>query len=324
MTAINRSALNRSSATSLLKKIQEGTKKPAFNNGPDNRFWKPTVDAAGNAYGVIRFLPAKTEDTMPFVKTYSHGFQHNGKWFIEECPTTINKECPVCQANSTLWNSGFEADKEVARSRKRRLKYIANILVLKDPKNPENEGKVKLFSFGQKIFDKLMAAMNPPADYGEEPRDPFGFFDGCIVKYKQKKLSGYPNTDDTQVEATGDLYDGDEDKLMAILEEMVDLNEFLAESRFKTNEELQSRLIKVIGTGSATDHNEEEVEQVAKATGTEYGGGSKMDALRKKAAKPVEEEVEEEEVKPAPKKATPKQEEEEDDDLAFFRSLADE
>nr|DAO96912.1 MAG TPA: single-stranded DNA binding protein [Caudoviricetes sp.] len=324
MTAINRSALNRSSATSLLKKIQEGAKKPAFNNGPDNRFWKPTVDAAGNAYGVIRFLPAKTEDTMPFVKTYSHGFQHNGKWFIEECPTTINKECPVCQANSSLWNSGFEADKEVARSRKRRLKYIANILVLKDPKNPENEGKVKLFSFGQKIFDKLMAAMNPPADYGEEPRDPFGFFDGCVVKYKQKKLAGYPNTDDTQVEATGDLYDGDEDKLMAVLEEMVDLNEFLAESRFKTNEELQSRLIKVIGTGSAPDHNEEEVERVAKATGTEYGESSKMDALRKKAAKPVEEEAEEEETKPAPKKAAPKQEEEEDDDLAFFRSLADE
>lgn len=95
MTAINRSALNRSSATSLLKKIQEGAKKPAFNNGPDNRFWKPTVDAAGNAYGVIRFLPAKTEDTMPYVKTYSHGFQHNGKWFIEECPTTIGKQCPV-------------------------------------------------------------------------------------------------------------------------------------------------------------------------------------------------------------------------------------
>lgn len=324
MTAINRSALNRSSATSLLKKIQEGAKKPAFNNGPDNRFWKPTVDAAGNAYGVIRFLPAKTEDTMPYVKTYSHGFQHNGKWFIEECPTTIGRECVCCAENSKLWNSGFEADKEVARSRKRRLKYIANILVIKDPKNPENEGKIKLFSFGQKIFDKLLAAMNPPAEYGEEPRDPFGFFDGCIVKYKQKKLAGYPNTDDTQVEAAGDLYDGDEDKLMAVLEEMVDLNEFLAESRFKSDEELKARLNKVLGTGSATDHNEEEVEQVAKATGTEYGGGSKMDALRKKAAKPVEEEVEEEEVKPAPKKAAPKQEEEEDDDLAFFRSLADE
>lgn len=323
MTAINRSALNRSSATSLLKKIQEGAKKPAFNNGPDNRFWKPTVDAAGNAYGVIRFLPAKTEDTMPFVKTYSHGFQHNGKWFIEECPTTINKECPLCQANSSLWNSGFEADKEVARSRKRRLKYIANILVLKDPKNPENEGKVKLFSFGQKIFDKLMAAMNPPAEYGEEPRDPFGFFDGCIVKYKQKKLAGYPNTDDTQVEAAGDLYDGDEDKLMAVLEEMVDLNEFLAESRFKTNEELQARLIKVIGTGSAPAHDEDEVEQVAKATGTEYGGSSKMDALRKKATKPVEEDEAVEAPKPTAKVA-PKQEEEEDDDLAFFRSLADE
>ena len=325
MTAINRSALNRSSATSLLKKIQEGAKKPAFNNGPDNRFWKPTVDAAGNAYGVIRFLPAKTEDTMPYVKTYSHGFQHNGKWFIEECPTTIGRECVCCAENSKLWNSGFEADKEVARSRKRRLKYIANILVIKDPKNPENEGKIKLFSFGQKIFDKLLAAMNPPAEYGEEPRDPFGFFDGCIVKYKQKKLAGYPNTDDTQVEAAGDLYDGDEDKLMTVLEEMVDLNEFLAESRFKSDEELKARLNKVLGTesGSSSQHNEEEVEQVAKATGTEYGGGSKMDALRKKAAKP-EEEVEEEEVKPAPKKAAPKQEEEEDDDLAFFRSLADE
>lgn len=323
MTPINRSALNRSSATSLLKKIQEGAKKPAFNNGPDNRFWKPTVDAAGNAFAVIRFLPAKTEDTMPYVKTYSHGFQHNGKWFIEECPTTIGKTCCVCQSNSALWNSGFEADKEVARSRKRRLKYIANILVLKDPKNPENEGKVKLFSFGQKIFDKLLAVMNPPAEYGDEPRDPFGFFEGCQVKYKQKKVGQFPNMDDTLVEAAGDLYDGDEDKLMAVLEEMVDLNEFLDESKFKSEEELQARLNKVLGAGSATTHDEDEVEQVAKATGTEYGGGSKMDALRKKAAKPVEE-AEEEEVKPAPKKAAPKQEEEEDDDLAFFRSLADE
>lgn len=321
MTAINRSALNRSAATSLLKKIQEGAKKPSFNNGPDNRFWKPTVDAAGNAYGVIRFLPAKTEDTMPYVKTYSHGFQHNGKWFIEECPTTIGKECVCCAENSKLWNSGFEADKEIARSRKRRLKYIANILVIKDPKNPENEGKVKLFSFGQKIFDKLLAAMNPPAEYGEEPRDPFGFFDGCQVKYKQKKLAGYPNTDDTVVEAAGDLYDGDEDKLMTILEEMVDLNEFLAESRFKSSEELQARLNKVIGESQPSTRDEDEDERVAKSTGSEYGSSPKMDAIRKKASKPV---VEEEEIHEPAKKAAPKQEEEEDDDLAFFRSLADE
>lgn len=322
MTAINRSALNRSSATSLLKKIQEGAKKPSFNNGPDNRFWKPTVDAAGNAFAVIRFLPSKTEETMPFVKTYSHGFQHNGKWLIEECPTTINKVCPICQANSALWNSGFEADKEVARSRKRRLKYIANILVLKDPKNPENEGKVKLFSFGQKIFDKLQAVMNPPAEYGDEPRDPFSFFDGCQVKYKQKKVGQFPNMDDTVVENAGDLYDGDEDKLMEVLESMVDLNEFLDENKFKSEEELQARLNKVLGEGSAPAHDEDEVEQVAKATGTEYGGSSKMDALRKKATKPVEEEKVEATAPTA--KAAPKQEEEEDDDLAFFRSLADE
>lgn len=321
MTAINRSALNRSSAASLLKKIQGGANKPAFNNGPDNRFWKPTVDAAGNAYGVIRFLPAKTEDTMPYVKTYSHGFQHNGKWFIEECPTTIGKTCPVCQSNSALWNSGFEADKEVARQRKRRLKYVANILVIKDPKNPENDGKVKLFSFGQKIFDKLLAVMNPPAEYGEEPRDPFGFFDGCIVKYKQKKVAGYPNMDDTLVEASGDLYDGDEGKLMAVLEEMVDLNEFLDESKFKSEAELQTRLNKVLGEVAAP-RDEDEVEQAAKATGTEYGGSSKMDALRKKAAKTAVEDEEVEAPKPT-KKAAPKQEEE-DDDLAFFRSLADE
>jgi hypothetical protein len=322
MTAINRSALNRSSATSLLKKIQEGAKKPTFNNGPDQRFWKPTVDAAGNAFAVIRFLPSKTEDSLPFVKTYSHGFQHNGKWFIEECPTTIGKECPVCQANSALWNSGFEADKEVARQRKRRLKYIANILVIKDPKNPENDGKVKLFSFGQKIFDKLQAVMNPPAEYGDEPRDPFSFFDGCQVKYKQKKVAGYPNMDDTMVEAAGDLFDGDEDKLMGVLESMVDLNEFLEESKFKSGDELQKRLNKVLGEAAPAHHDEEEVEQVAKATGSEYGASSKMDALRKKAAKPVEEE-EVEAPKPT-KKAAPKQEEEEDDDLAFFRSLADE
>lgn len=164
--------------------------------------------------------------------------------------------------------------------------------------------------------------MNPPAEYGEEPRDPFGFFDGCIVKYKQKKVAGYPNMDDTLVEASGDLYDGDEDKLMAVLEEMVDLNEFLDESKFKSEAELQTRLNKVLGENAAP-RDEEEVEQVAKETGTEYGGSSKMDALRKKAAKPAVEDGEVEAPKPT-KKAAPKQEEEEDDDLAFFRSLADE
>lgn len=303
---INRSALKRNSAQALLKKVQEAsTKKQESGSGQDTRQWQPTVDSNGNGFAVIRFLPAKTEESLPFVKLYNHGFKVGTKWFIEDCPTTIGNECPVCAANSELWNSGFEKDKDVARQRKRKLRYMSNIIVIKDPKNPENEGKIFLFSYGQKIFDKLTTAMNPPEEYGESPRDPYGFFEGCVVKLKIKQKDGFRNYDDTTVEPASDLYEGDEEQLMAVLEKMYDLGEFTDAKRFKSNEDIKKNFDRVVGNVAAAARAESKDEEAEGtdgfSSGSEYGAEAKETVADKPSA-------------PA----------EEDDDLAFFKKMAEE
>lgn len=314
---INRSALRRSTAQELLKKIKEKINQAEIQQNLDNRFWKPTVDSNGNAFAVIRFLPSKTEDSLPFVRAYSHGFKVGSRWFIEECPTTIGEKCPVCEYNTKLWNSGFENDKQIVRERKRRLRFISNIMVIKDPKNPENENKIFLFSYGQKIYDKLITVMNPPEEYGEEPRDPFGFFDGCVVKLKIKNKDGYRNYDDTTVEPASDLYNGDEEKLMEVLDQMYDLNEFTNPSRFKSYEELNERFLIVLGEKTSSnkkdnDEDEDEDEDFKSKPekylmGTEYGSHY---------TKNYEDEEE-------TKSKTDSDDLSEDDDLAYFKSLID-
>lgn len=251
MTAINLSALKKNKSSSLLDKLKKNVAEEASAGKfakDDEGFWQPTVDENGNGFAKIRFLPAKTEDGLPFVKMYSHGFKGpKGKWFIENCPTTLNQECPVCVENSILWNSGIESDKVVARERKRKMSYIANIIVITDAKKPECEGKVFKFKFGAKIFDKLKLAMDPPAEFGEEPRDPFAFFDGCIMKLKIRKVEGYRNYDLSEVSPAEDLFGGDEKKLEAILEEMTDLQEIVSPVHFKSFEELTKKFNSIIG-----------------------------------------------------------------------------
>ena len=73
--------------------------------------------------------------------------------------TTLSQKDPVSEENTRLWNTGLDSDKEIARKRKRKLSYYSNIMVVSDPKHPENEGKVFLFKFGKKIFDKITEAM---------------------------------------------------------------------------------------------------------------------------------------------------------------------
>ena len=314
---INRSALRRTSAAALLKKTQDAAAAQTAQVGKDSRFWEPTVDKEGNGYAVIRFLPSKFEDGVPFVKVFNHGFKAGAKWFIENCPTTpsIGGQCPVCDANSELWNTGLESNKKIASSRKRKLRYISNIIVIKDPKNPENEGKVFLFSYGQKIFEKLESIMNPPEQYGEEPRDPFGFFDGAIMKLKIKKQGDFRNYDDSVVEAAQDLYDGDEDKLSEVLEAMHDVNEFIAPSQFKAFDVLAKEFAKVTGTPAPSSN---EVPASTPATNVrEYSA-----PVEPKASRP---EPTQEQRKPAPEPAeapASSGEDDDDDDLAYFRQLA--
>jgi hypothetical protein len=216
----------------------------------DTRFWKPTVDKAGNGMATIRFLPAPASEDVPWVQLFSHSFQGPGGWYIENSLTTINKKDPVSEHNTVLWNSGVEANKEVARKQKRKLQYIANIYVVKDPANPENEGGVFLFKFGKKIFDKLNDLMNPEfAD--ETPVNPFDLWEGANFKLKIRKVEGYQNYDKSEFESPAPLSQ-DEDDLEKIWKSEYSLSEFIEEKNFKSYDELKARLNKVLGLEGET------------------------------------------------------------------------
>lgn len=213
----------------------------------DDRIWKPTVDKAGNGYAVFRFLPAAEGQDLPWVRYWDHGFKGpTGLWYIENSLTSIGQTDPVGELNSKLWNSGLESDKEVARAQKRRLHYVANIYVVSDPGNPENEGKVKIFKFGKKIFDKIMDVMQPEfAD--EQPVNPFDFWDGADFKLKIRNVEGYRNYDKSEFAAPNPLLNGDEGKLEAIYDSMHNLGEFTDPKNYKSYAELKAKLMRVLG-----------------------------------------------------------------------------
>ena len=221
------------------------------NNGAsgDDRLWKLDVDKSGNGYAVIRFLPAPDKEDLPFVKLYSHAFQGSGGWYIENSLTTLGQKDPVSEYNSQLWNNGTDAGKEMARKQKRKLTYISNIYVVKDPANPENEGKTFLYKYGKKIFDKLTAAMQPEFE-DEEAIDPFDFWQGANFKLKAKNVAGYRNYDSSEFAAVSPLLD-DDDAMEAIWKKEASLSEFVEPAQFKTYDELKVRLEYVLGKRGA-------------------------------------------------------------------------
>jgi hypothetical protein len=211
----------------------------------DDRFWKPTVDKAGNGYAVLRFLPAPEGEDLPWVRYWDHGFKGpTGMWYIEKSLTSIGQPDPVGELNSRLWNTGFDADKEKAREQKRRLHYVTNVYVVSDSANPENEGKVFLYQFGKKIFDKIMDVMQPSfAD--EEPINPFDFWNGANFKLKIRNVEGYRNYDKSEFESPSQL--ADDDKLEDVYGKLNSLNEFTDPSNYKTYDELKAKLMRVLG-----------------------------------------------------------------------------
>ena len=239
----------RTDLAKLTKAIEATSQSAESGSKEDTRFWQPTVDKSGNGMATIRFLPAPGvdgEDGLPWVRRFDHGFQGPGGWFIDNCLTTTGDKCPVCEHNSTLWNSGIEANKEIVRKQKRRLSYVANILVVSDPAHPENDGTVRLFKFGKKIFDKISEAMNPEfAD--ETPVNPFDFWDGANFKLKIRNVEGYRNYDKSEFAEPSALFDGDDDKLEAIYKQEHSLKEFTDKKNFKPYEQLKARLDKVLG-----------------------------------------------------------------------------
>lgn len=213
----------------------------------DDRFWKPTVDEGGNGYAVIRFLPAGEGQDLPWVRYWDHFFKGpSGQWYIEKSLTTVGQNDPVSELNSRLWNSGIEDDKEIARKQKRRLHYVSNILVVNDPSNPANNGKVFLYDFGKKIFDKIMDKMQPEFP-GEEPVNPFDFWNGADFQLKIRNVAGYRNYDKSEFKAPSALYEADEVKLESTYNQMFDIAEFTDPASFKSYDELKGRLQVVLG-----------------------------------------------------------------------------
>jgi hypothetical protein len=245
-----------SSLGSLTAKLQKEVEKlNSSASNTDERIWKPEVDKTGNGYAVIRFLPAPDGEEIPWAKMYNHAFQGTGGWLIDNCLTSVGGKCPICEANSLLWNSGSDANKEIARGRKRKLSYYSNIYVIKDPANPDNEGKVFLFKYGKKIFDKIQEAMSPEFE-DEEALNPFDFWQGADFKLKIKKVAGYWNYDSSEFARPSALLDGDDDALEALWKKQYSLTEITAADKFKSYEQLKDRLEVVLGKSSSASKDE--------------------------------------------------------------------
>jgi len=282
------------------------------NNGSssgDDRVWKLECDKSGNGYAVIRFLPAPNGEDLPFVKLYSHAFQGPGGWYIENSLTTLGQKDPVSEYNTMLWNNGTDAGKDAARKQKRKLTYISNIYVVKDPANPSNEGKVFLFKYGKKIFDKLTAAMQPEFE-DEEAIDPFDFWQGANFKLKAKNVAGYRNYDSSEFARQEALLD-DDDAMEAIWKKQYSLSEFVAADQFKDYDALKKRLDYVLGNkGTPRFQDPEEFDEEDNTRGS---ARELTEDLRGELSS----------LKPS-RTVSSSDDEDEDDALAYFARLADE
>ena len=234
---------SKSNMTDLIRKMEDQNKKTDYK---DDRFWRPEIDKTGNGFAIIRFLPEVENEDCPWAKVYSHAFRGPGGWYIENCLTTISQKDPVSELNTQLWNSGVESDKNLARDRKRKLNYTSNIYVVSDPSNPQNEGKVFLYKYGAKIFEKLQEVMKPEFK-DEEAINPFDFWKGANFRLKIRKVAGYTNYDKSEFDSSSPLCKGDDTELEKVWKSQHPLIEFTNSSNFKTHQELKDRLYEVLG-----------------------------------------------------------------------------
>ena len=262
---------SKTNLASLIKETEKISNPKTFGE-TDERYWRPELDKSGNGYAIVRFLPAPEGEELPWVRVWNHAFQGpTGQWFIENSLTTLNQKDPISEYNSQLWNSGVESDKEIARKQKRKLQYFANVYVVSDPTNPHNEGKVMLYKFGKKIFDKLMEAMQPEFP-DETPINPFDFWEGADFKLKIRKVEGYRNYDKSDFDAPSKLLEDDE-ALEKVYDSLYSLKAFLDPKEFKSYVELETKLNRVLGLNGlapkTTAEDFDKAEEVAEAPAAE-------------------------------------------------------
>ena len=293
----------------LVKEVERISAPTGNDSSKDDRFWTPDVDKSGNGYAVIRFLPPSKGEEFPFVRVWKHAFQGpTGKWYIENSLTTIGQNDPVGELNQELWNSGVEANKEVARKQKRKLEYITNILVVSDSKRPENEGKVFLFKFGKKIWDKIKDVTEPQFE-DEKPINPFDFWEGANFKLKIRNVEGYRNYDKSEFDRPGPVASADTE-IERIWSEQHSLTEFLNPKHFKSYDELKKKLDSVLNTSGAVNKRAEQTvledESHAEVPAVRFNAPQKPAAVSRPA--------------PAPRKEADFDEDEES--LSYFSKLA--
>jgi len=295
---------------SLTEKLIKQVEKLNDGGGgsDDERFWKPSMDKSGTGYAVIRFMPAGGDWDDEYVQVFNHAFQGpSGQWLIDNCPTTLSRKCPVCDHNREDWNTGSKEKQNIVRDRKRKLSYYSNVYIIKDPANPENEGKVKIFKYGKKIFEKIDAALRPKFQ-DEEAINPFDFWSGADFKLKICKVDGYWNYDKSEFSTPSEFLDGDDDELKKVYDTLYNLNDFVDPEKFKSYDDLKNRLDLVLGLKSSNN--------------------------RKQIDPEVEDEVEDEYEKLMEKKSSPTksskptvieddEDEDEDNALDYFSKLAE-
>ena len=295
-----------SSLDKLLGAVETENKPQEKKSYVDERLWKPQLYKSGYGYAVIRFLPLSkgaTDTEVPWVRIFNHGFQGpGGKWYIENSLTTLNKPDPVSELNTELWNSGVDANREIARKQKRRLNYWANILVVEDPSNPDNEGKVFIYKFGKKIFDKIQDVLKPEFQ-DEKPVNPFDFWEGANFKLKIRQVEGYRNYDKSEFSTPSAVAD-DDTKIEAIWNQQYDLGTLVAPDQFKSYEDLKAKLDMVLGSKTVPT-----AESISAQT-NDAADDNFVEAVKQAA--------------PAPVASEPVVEDDDDDTLSYFKQLADE
>lgn len=303
ITSLSDLRKSRGGFDNLMKEVDKISQPAGGERKEDERLWQPTVDKAGNGYAVIRFLPPPKGEELPWVRVWNHGFQGpTGKWYIENSLTTIGKPDPVSELNNELWNSGSEANKEIARKQKRRLAYVCNVLVVSDPANPQNEGTVRLYKFGKKIFDKIKDVMQPQFQ-DEAPLNPFDFWQGADFKIKIRQVEGYRNYDKSEFDKPKAVSD-DDAKIEAIWSQEHSLADFLDARHFKSYDELKKKLEQVLNaTGASVRAESADLDKPRSAPASEATRGA--DRVQARAA-----------AKPAV------DEDDDDESLSYFSKLA--
>jgi len=306
-----------SSLGSLTEKlVKQVEKMNTTSSGVDDRLWKPEMDKTGVGSAVIRFLPAPDGEELPWAKMYTHAFQGPGGWYIENSLTTMGQKDPISEYNRGLWNSGSEKDKETVRKQKRKLSYYSNVYVVKDPANPANEGKVFLFKYGKKIFDKILNAMQPEFD-DEDPINPFDFWQGANFKIKIVKKDGYWNYDKSEFDRVGSLLD-DDDAMEAIWKKEYSLTAITAPDQFKSYEELEKRMNYVLGLGGTTSPSRSRavIEQE-----DDLEDFSQTPSVQDRVVEELEQSYARSKTPSLPK--ITQEDEDEDDAMAYFQKLAE-